>query len=92
VTTLGYPRFLSTLYGRFLIRLASKEEAVYLYADRDILARRADVPADFVYRESAVYSALVKSLARCRVDTGRLRPFEAAAHVLKCLDIDRVIA
>jgi len=92
VTTLGYPRFLSTLYGRFLARLASKEAIVYLYADRDVLAGRADVPSGFVYREFAVYSALMKSLARCRVDTGRLRPAEAAARVLKCLDIGRAAA
>jgi len=92
VTTLNYPRFLSALYGRFLIRLASREGAVYLYADRDILVRRADVAADFVYREFAVYSALVESLAGCSVDTGRLRPGEAAAHVLRCLGIDRAVA
>jgi len=92
VTTLGYPRFLSTPYGRFLVRLASREGVVYLYADRDVLVRRADVPADFVYREFAVYSVLMESLARCRVDTGRLRPAEAAARVLKCLGIGRAVA
>jgi len=85
VTTLGYPRFLSTLYGRFLVRLASREGAVYLYADRDVLVRRADVPAGFVHRESAVYNVLVKDLAKCRVDTGELKPAEAAARILKCL-------
>jgi len=92
VTTLNYPRFLSTLYGRFLVRLASKESIVYLYADRDVLAGRADVAAGFVYREFAVYSALVEGLARCRVDTGRLKPAEAAARVLKCLGIGRAVA
>jgi len=92
VTTLSYPRFVSTLYGRFLVRLASREGAVYLYADRDVLVRRADVPADFVYRESAVYNVLVKDLARCRVDTGGLKPAEAAARILKCLGIDRAVA
>jgi len=92
VTTLNYPRFLSTLYGKFLVRLASREGAVYLYADRDVLVGRADVPADFVYREFAVYSVLMKSLARCRVDTDKLRPAEATAHVLKCLGVDRAIA
>jgi len=92
VATLGYPRFLSTLYGRFLLRLASREGAVYLYADRDVLVRRADVPAGFVRRELAVYSALMEGLARCRVDTGRLRPAEAAARILKCLGINRVVA
>jgi len=91
VTTLGYPRFLSTLYGGFLVKLAYRERPIYLYADRDILVRRADVPSDFVYREFAVYSALMRILARCRVDTGRLRPAEAAASVLKCLGIGRAV-
>jgi len=92
ITTLNYPQFVSTLYGRFLVRLALNEGVVYLYADRYTLARRADVSAEFVYREFAVYSTLMKSLTRCRVDTGRLRPAEAAAHVMKCLGIDRAIA
>jgi len=92
VTTLNCPRFLSTLYGRFLIRLIPKEWVVYLYADRDVLVKRADVPADFVYREFVVYNALVKGLARCGVDTGSLKPVEAAARVLRCLGIGRAVA
>jgi len=85
VATLDYPRFISSLYGRFLLRLASREGAVYLYADRDVLVERADVPAGFVARECAVYGVLAKYFAKCWVDTGVVGPAGAAARVLKCV-------
>ena len=85
VATLDYPRFISSLCGRFLLRLASREGAVYLYADRDVLVKRADVPASFVARECAVYGVLAKYFARCRVNTGAVGPAGAAARVLKCV-------
>jgi len=50
LTTLDHPGFLSTLYGRFLLRPASWESVVYLHADVRVLAERADVPWDFVRR------------------------------------------
>ncbi len=87
IVTLGYPGFLRSVLGRFLFRLAMGENVVYLYADRDVLVERADVPRDFIYRELAVYSVLMKYLARCWVDTGRYRPVEAAARVLRCLGV-----
>jgi len=43
VTTLNHSRFLSTAYGRSLQRPASRESIVYLYADREVLAKRVDV-------------------------------------------------
>jgi len=46
------------------------------------------VSADLVYRGFAVYySALMKHLVRYRVDTSRLRPIEAVAYILRCLDL-----
>jgi len=87
VTTLDYPGFVSSLYGRFLVRLALKEDIVYLHAGRDVLVERADVSSGFIYREYAVYSVLMRYLARCIVDTGLNRPVEAAVGVLKCMGL-----
>ena len=87
ITTLSYPSFLSSLYGRFLIMLALKENIIYLYADKYVLADRADVSEKFVYRELAVYDVLLKRIAKCSIDTGRYRPREAVARVLKCLNV-----
>jgi len=87
VTTLGYPGFVSSLYGRFLVRLALKEDIVYLHAGRDVLVERADVSPGFIYREYAVYCVLMRYLANCIVDTGLNRPVEAAVGVLKCMGL-----
>jgi len=87
ITTLSYPGFLSSLYGRFLVRLALKENTVYLYADRGVLIERADVPSKFVFRECAVYKALMKYLARCAVDTGKLEALEASAKIIECMEL-----
>jgi len=87
IATLNYPGFASTPYGRFLIGLASRECVVYLYADRDVLVKRADVIEEFVRKEFAVYSALMKYLAKYVVDTGRHKPSEAAARILKHLGL-----
>jgi len=65
-----------------------KENIVYLYVDRDVLVGRADVPADFVFREYAVYSVLTRYLARCTVDTGRLKALEASARVIRCMELE----
>jgi len=87
IVTLDHPSFLSSLYGRFLIRLAKGENIIYLHADKHILAKRADVPEDFVYRELAVYDVLMRYLAKCSIDTGSYGPVEAAVRVLRCLNI-----
>jgi len=61
ITILNYPRLLSSLYGRFLARLALKENTVYLYyADSGVLAGNAGVLAEFVFREYVVYSVLMR--------------------------------
>jgi hypothetical protein len=86
VITLDHPSFLSSIYGRFLLRLATLEDPIYLYADLEILSRRADVPRDFIVRELAVYSVLARYVAKCSIDTGRNRPVRVAAEVLKCLE------
>jgi len=71
----------------FLLRLATKDSVVYLYADRGILVKRADVPKGFMYREYVIYNVLMRYVARCRIDTGMLRPVEAAVGVLRCLGL-----
>jgi len=86
IATLGYPAFLDTIYGRFLLRLASKEGPIYLYADLEVLARRADVPRSFIAEELAVYNVLAKYVTRCRINTGMQGPREVLKGVLKCLE------
>jgi len=86
IVTLGYPAFLDTIYGRFLLRLASREGPIYLYADLEVLARRADVPRSFIAKELAVYSILAKYVTRCRINTGTQGPREVLKGVLKCLE------
>ncbi|PLJ78190.1 hypothetical protein [Infirmifilum sp. SLHALR2] len=87
IATLGYPGFLSSLYGRFLARLALREDTVYLHAGRGVLVERADVSPGFIYREYAVYGVLMRYLARCSIDTGLNSPVEAAVGVLKCMGL-----
>jgi hypothetical protein len=86
VATLDSPWILNTLIGRFLIRLVSRENIVYLYADVGILAGRADVPRGFIVRELTVYSVLARYFARCFIDTGRNGPVRVVAEVVRCLE------
>ena len=86
IVTLDAPWVLRTVLGRFLLGLVSKENIVYLYADVDILVRRADVPRGFIVRELAAYSVLAKYFSKCSIDTGRDRPIRVVAEVLKCLE------
>lgn len=69
-TFLRRPGFLSSLYGRFLLRLAAREGCVYLRASAGILGARADVPADFLALELAFYESLGPAVCKCTVDTG----------------------
>jgi len=86
VTTLDSPWILNTLIGRFLIRLVSRENIVYLYADVDTLAGRADVPKEFLAKELAIYNVLAKYFAKCSIDTGRNVPVRVVAEVIRCLE------
>ncbi|WP_440060014.1 hypothetical protein ACSU1N_02340 [Thermogladius sp. 4427co] len=85
VTTLGEPGVVSGFIGRFLLRMASRESSVYLYADPEVLAGRADVPRGFLLRELAVYKVLSRYFARISLDTGRYSPAQVAARVLDWL-------
>jgi hypothetical protein len=89
IATLDAPRILNTLIGRFLIRLVSRENIVYLYADVDTLARRADVPREFIVKELAIYNILAKYFARCSIDTGRSGPVGVIVEVIQCLERQR---
>ena len=84
--TLGAPWILKTLIGRFLLALVSRENIVYLYADADTLAGRADVPKEFVVRELTVYNTLAKYFAKCSIDTGRNGPVRVVAEVIRCIE------
>jgi len=86
IAILDAPWILNTLIGRFLIRLVSRGNIVYLYADVDTLAGRADVPREFIVRELAIYNILARYFANCSIDTGRSRPIRAVAEVIRCLE------
>jgi hypothetical protein len=86
VVTLDYPSFLSSIYGRLLLRLVTLEDPIYLYADKNALASRADVRREFLVRELAVYNVLARYFAKCSIDTGRNKPVGVLADVLKCLE------
>ena len=86
IATLNYPSFLRSVYGGFLLRLAAKENPVYLYADLDTLAKRADVPREFLAKELAVYSVLARYVSRCRIDTGTESVLNSLRGVLLCLE------
>jgi hypothetical protein len=86
IVTLDAPWILNTLIGRFLIRLVSRGNIVYLYADIDTLARRADVPREFIVKELAIYNILARYFAKCSIDTDRSRPVRVVAEVIRCLE------
>jgi hypothetical protein len=86
VATLNAPWILNTLIGRFLLGLVFRENIVYLYADADTLARRADVPREFIVRELAIYNILARYFAKCSIDTGRSEPVRVVAEVIRCLE------
>jgi len=86
IAILDAPWILNTLIGRFLIRLVSRGNIVYLYADVDTLARRADVPREFIVRELAIYNILARYFAKCSIDTGRSMPVRAVGEVIRCLE------
>jgi len=86
IVTLNHLSFLNSAYGKFLLKLAFREEPIYLYADLEALGKRADVPRGFAVRELAVYSVLAGYFARCSIDTGRIRPVRVVAEVLRCLE------
>jgi DNA polymerase III delta prime subunit len=89
VATLDAPWVLNTLIGRFLLALVSGESIVYLYADVDTLAGRADNPKGFIVKELAIYGVLAKYLARCSIDTGRNKPVRVVVEVIRCLERQR---
>jgi hypothetical protein len=86
VVTLGHPSFLSSIYGRFLVRLAALEGPVYLYADVGTLAGRADVPRSFIARELMAYNMLARCTSRCSIDTGGRSPQAVVKEILSCLE------
>ena len=85
IVTLNYPGFLRSVYGRLLLGLATREGPVYLYADVNTLAKRADVSREFVARELAVYNVLARYASKCWVDTGVGSPVDSVRAVWRCL-------
>jgi hypothetical protein len=86
VVTLEHPSFLSSTYGRFLLRITALEGPVYLHADVGTLARRADVPRSFIARELIAYNILARYASRCSIDTGRRSPQAVIKEILSCIE------
>jgi len=86
IATLDAPWVPNSLIGRFLLGLVSRENVVYLYADLDTLVKRTDAPREFIAKELAVYSVLVKYFARCSINTGRSGPVRVAAEAIRCIE------
>jgi hypothetical protein len=86
IATLEHPSFLSSTYGRFLLRLTALEEPVYLYADVGTLAGRTDVPRGFIARELIAYNILARYTSRCSIDTGRRSPQAVVKEILSCVE------
>ncbi|MEM4621004.1 MAG: hypothetical protein QW607_12435 [Desulfurococcaceae archaeon] len=86
IVTLDYPRFLSTILGRFLSRLAFNGVLVYVTADYRVLSVRApSTPSWFLLREEACYSVLSRYYASCVIDTTSMSPRESFSELLRCL-------
>jgi len=86
VSTLRYPGFLETIYGRFLLRLLQKEPIVYVYASTKTLEARADIPLEFLHREIPAYKTLAKhTRITCKIDTTNTSPTKTLAKLLECL-------
>ena len=90
VATLDAPWVLRSVIGRLLLGLVSRANVVYLYADLDTLVKRADIPKGFIAKELAIYGVLAKYLARCSIDTGRIKPGRVVAEVVRCLERRRL--
>jgi hypothetical protein len=86
IVTLEHPSFLSSIYGRFLVRLTALEGPVYLHADVDTLAGRADVPRGFIARGLIAYNILARYTSRCSIDTGRRSPQAVVKEILLCVE------
>jgi hypothetical protein len=86
IVTLEHPSFLSSTYGRFLLRLTALEGPVYLHADVGTLAGRADVPRSFIARELMAYNILARYTSRCNIDTGRRSPQAVVKEILSCVE------
>ncbi|MEM3680057.1 MAG: hypothetical protein QW359_00175 [Metallosphaera sp.] len=86
IVTLDYPRFLSSLIGRFLARLAAKEKNTYVKADPATLRRRVvDIPLSFLAKEIACYNVLAKYYANVIIDTTNRTPKESLRELLRCM-------
>ncbi|MEM1510018.1 MAG: hypothetical protein QW096_09165 [Thermofilaceae archaeon] len=84
--TLNYYYFPRTLIGEFLLRLASKDKAIYVTAEPSTLLKRViDTPTLFLLREIVYYRVLAKYYAECLVDTTLKKPSESLHELLKCL-------
>jgi hypothetical protein len=87
IVTLERPSFLSSTYGRLLLRLTALEGPVYLHADVDTLAGRADVPRSFIARELIAYNILARYTSRCSIDTGRRSRQAVVEEILSCVEV-----
>lgn len=83
IVTLNHPKFLTSLLGKFLARLASTNVAVYVTADHAVLLKRApNTPSIFLFKELVCYNILAKYYASNVIDTTDKKPREAFSELL----------
>lgn len=88
VVTLDYPKFLRSLLGSFLLRLATVDVNVFVTADPMVLLKRArGTPRGFLLREWVCYNVLARYYASFIIDTTSKGPGEALGELLRCLGL-----
>ncbi|MEM1582662.1 MAG: thymidylate kinase [Candidatus Bathyarchaeia archaeon] len=86
IVTLDHPKFLTSLLGRFLARLATKDISIYITTDPTVLRKRApNTPRPFLLKEEACYKILAKYYANHIIDTTDKTPKETLGELLRYL-------
>lgn len=87
VVTLDHPRFLSSILGRFLARLAGRGVLVYVTADYAVLRARApNTPHQFLLKEKVCYDILARHYAGYVIDTTNRAPGEALGELVNAYE------
>lgn len=92
IVTLNHSKFLTSLLGSFLAKLATMDLAIYVTADFATLHRRvSNVHRSFLLKETACYNVLAKYYAFYTIDTTNKTPRESLNELLKCLQSSKTI-
>lgn len=88
IVTLRHPKFMTSLLGRFLARLATKDLPIYVTAGPAVLYKRSsNTPHHFLLRELSCYDVLAKNYADYVIDTSDKSPREVLDELLRYLQL-----